>query len=65
MKSLFSGGEGGIRTRDDLGATVSCRFQIAEDAKFPTDAVNHCTLLHAADFTKLARSLERWCSAHS
>jgi len=39
--------EGGIRIHDDLRKSESCRFYIARQAKDATDAVDHCTLLHA------------------
>jgi len=43
----FLSGEGGIRTHDDLRKSASCRFYVARQAKDATDAVDHCTLLHA------------------
>jgi hypothetical protein len=47
-ESKHSGGEGEIRTQDRLESSVSFRFYIAHDAKLATDAVDYCTLLHAA-----------------
>src|SRR5690349_13300640 len=40
--------EGGIRTLPLLCVSVSYRLRVAQGAKIATDAVNHCTLLHAA-----------------
>jgi hypothetical protein len=57
LSPLFSGGEGGIRTHEDLSGSASCRSYVAHRAKDATDAVDHCTLLHAdiAHFLSHAR----------
>jgi len=41
------GGESGIRTHAHSMASITCRDYIAPDAKFPTLATHHCTLLPA------------------
>jgi hypothetical protein len=38
---------GGIRLHDRLDGSASYRFCVALNAKLVTDAVDHCTLLHA------------------
>jgi hypothetical protein len=42
-------GEGGIRTLPPSAVSVSYTFHVAQDAVVATDAVDHCTLLHAGD----------------
>jgi hypothetical protein len=52
-----NGGESGIRTHACSMASITCRNYIATDAKFPTLAAHHCTLLHAGG--------KIFCSQHS
>jgi hypothetical protein len=46
-RARVSGGEGGIRTRQDSVDSVSYRFHVAAIAVDATVAVAPCTLLHA------------------
>ena len=53
LSPLFSGGEGGIRTRVRLSGSVSCRFGIPTEAKLATVAVDHCPVLPAGRIAAL------------
>lgn len=47
LSRLLSGGEGGIRTLVRPALSASYRLHIARNARIATNAVDHCTLLHA------------------